>query len=215
MSNIQSFESFNEEKNWIKGAIKKPGSLRKALHKKKGEKISKTEIDTELQALRGKDRDPEKSGLQLNKKDVRKHKKLILARTFKSMHEDVEFDNGIGSFFDDLQTIKELSDKILEMESDIDEQAIADFDLSPIKSQLQNIYDTLSDDGLEPRLPEDIDDMELIEDEDDEMPLSDVDMPIKDKGMLSNPPFDSDSRIDNFDDFDQEIGGSNDYAYKM
>ena len=56
---IQSFEKFNEEKGdkWIKDAIKKPGSLRKSMKKKKGEKITKSEIDSELQALKGKDID--------------------------------------------------------------------------------------------------------------------------------------------------------------
>jgi hypothetical protein len=38
---------------WIKDAIKKPGSLRKSMGKKEGEKISKNEIDSELQALKG------------------------------------------------------------------------------------------------------------------------------------------------------------------
>ena len=44
---------------WIQDAIKKPGSLRKSLNKKEGEKISKNEIDSELQALKGKDKDNE------------------------------------------------------------------------------------------------------------------------------------------------------------
>ena len=39
-------EETNESKSkWIKDAIKKPGSLRKSLGKKEGEKISKSEID--------------------------------------------------------------------------------------------------------------------------------------------------------------------------
>ena len=56
---IEKFEQFNEEKGdkWIKDAVKKPGSLRKSMRKKKGEKITKGEIDSELQALRGKDKD--------------------------------------------------------------------------------------------------------------------------------------------------------------
>ena len=59
---ISSFNSFNEEKKdkWIKDAIKHPGSLRKSLKKKEGEKITKSEIDSELQALKGKDKDPKK-----------------------------------------------------------------------------------------------------------------------------------------------------------
>ncbi len=33
-----------EDKNWIEGAIKKPGSLRKTLNVKKGEKIPKDKL---------------------------------------------------------------------------------------------------------------------------------------------------------------------------
>jgi hypothetical protein len=43
------------------------------LSKIKGEKISNTEIDSELQALRGKDKDPKKKGVQgLKGKDLSK-----------------------------------------------------------------------------------------------------------------------------------------------
>jgi hypothetical protein len=93
MSNIKSFDSFNEEKNWIKDAVKKPGSLRKSLGKKKGEKISKSEINSEISDLRKKDRNPDKPGLQLGKRDKTKYKRLTLARTLKSMHEDIDHDN--------------------------------------------------------------------------------------------------------------------------
>jgi hypothetical protein len=33
-----------EKKKWIAGAIKKPGSLRKSLHVKKGEKIPRSKL---------------------------------------------------------------------------------------------------------------------------------------------------------------------------
>ena len=72
---IQSFNSFNEEKSekWIKDAIKKPESLRKSMKKKEGEKIKSSEIDSELQALKGKDKDKSKKGVQgLSKKDLTK-----------------------------------------------------------------------------------------------------------------------------------------------
>jgi hypothetical protein len=66
---IQSFNSFNEEKSekWIKDAIKKPGSLRKSMKKKEGEKIKSSEIDSELQALKGKDKDKDRSRLRYEK----------------------------------------------------------------------------------------------------------------------------------------------------
>jgi hypothetical protein len=87
MEKIKSFESFNEESKWIKGAIKHPGSLRKSLHKKEGEKITQAEIGSEISKLKKKDKDKEKPGLQLGKKDSAKYKKLILAKTLKGFKE--------------------------------------------------------------------------------------------------------------------------------
>jgi hypothetical protein len=74
-----------ESKKWIQDAIKRPGSLRRRMRKKAGEKISKGEIDSELQALMSRDKDREKPGLQLSKRDSRKHKQLVLARTLKGL----------------------------------------------------------------------------------------------------------------------------------
>lgn len=114
---IQSFNSFNEEKSekWIQDAIKKPGSLRRSLGKKEGEKISKTEIDSELQALTGKDKDPKKKGVQgLSKKDLAKYRKLNLAKTLKGLKEHQDTQNYM--FFGNLQTIKRLVDEMLQMD---------------------------------------------------------------------------------------------------
>lgn len=94
MSNIKSFDSFNEEKkeNWIKDAIKKPGALKKSLGKSKDEKITKAEIEKELSKLKKKDKDKEKPGTQLNKADATKKKRLELAKTLKSLKENVDND---------------------------------------------------------------------------------------------------------------------------
>jgi len=119
---ISSFNSFNEEKKdkWIKDAIKNPGSLRKSLKKKEGEKITKSEIDSELQALKGKDKDPKKKGVQgLKGKDLAKFRKLNLAKTLKGLKEHQETNNYM--FFGNLKTLKRLVDKMLEMnESEVD-----------------------------------------------------------------------------------------------
>ena len=119
---ISSFSSFNEEKKdkWIKDAIKKPGSLRKSLNKKEGEKITKGEIDSELQALKAKDKDPKKKGVQgLKGKDLSKFRKLNLAKTLKGLKEHQETNNYM--FFGNLKTIKRLVDEMLEMdESEVD-----------------------------------------------------------------------------------------------
>ena len=119
---ISSFSSFNEEKKdkWIKDAIKNPGSLRKSLNKKEGEKITKGEIDSELQALKAKDKDPKKKGVQgLKGKDLSKFRKLNLAKTLKGLKEHQETNNYM--FFGNLKTIKRLVDEMLEMdESEVD-----------------------------------------------------------------------------------------------
>jgi hypothetical protein len=81
----ESDEEEIKEAKWIKDAIKKPGALRRSMNKKKGEKITKTEIDSELAALRGKDKDKEKPGVQLGKADAKKYKRLNLAKTLRNM----------------------------------------------------------------------------------------------------------------------------------
>ena len=58
-----------KNKNWIKDAIIKPGSLRKSLKVKKGEKISKSKLEK-----------AEKS------KSPAMRKRAILAKTLKKMH---------------------------------------------------------------------------------------------------------------------------------
>ena len=122
IKSFDSFDSVNEEKKdkWIQDAIKNPGSLRRNLKKKKGEKISLDEIDTELQALKGRDKDRKKPGTQLNKRDAKKYKRLNLAKTLKSLKESQENDNYM--FFSNLKTIKRLVDEMLEIdEAQIDE----------------------------------------------------------------------------------------------
>ena len=120
---ISSFSSFNEEKKdkWIKDAIKNPGSLRKSLNKKEGEKITKGEIDSELQALKAKDKDPKKKGVQgLKGKDLSKFRKLNLAKTLKGLKENCGETNNY-MFFGNLKTIKRLVDEMLEMdEAEVD-----------------------------------------------------------------------------------------------
>ncbi len=87
----QSKEPVNEleyeSAKWIKDAIKRPGSLRRKLRKKEGEKITSSEIDSELQALKAKDKDKDQPGLQLSKRDRQKHKQLVLAKTLRGMRK--------------------------------------------------------------------------------------------------------------------------------
>jgi hypothetical protein len=122
--NFDNSEEFNEKKNWIKDAIKNPGALKKSLGKKDDEKISKKEIDSELSKLKAKDKDKNKPGTQLDKKDATKKRRLELAKTLsklnKAVKENHEEENYM--FFSNLETIKRLVDKLLEMDkTEIDE----------------------------------------------------------------------------------------------
>lgn len=83
--NSDEEEVTEKKKEWIADAIKRPGALRKKMDKKEGEKISKKEIDAELAKLHKKDKDPNKPGDQLSKKDAQKKKQLTLAKTLKDM----------------------------------------------------------------------------------------------------------------------------------
>lgn len=74
------------EKNWISDAIKNPGSLRRRLRKKKGDNITKSEIDKEISSLRRKDKDKSKPGIQgLNKSDLSKYRQLNLSKTLRNL----------------------------------------------------------------------------------------------------------------------------------
>ena len=146
---IKSFNSFNEAKKdkWIKDAIKNPGALKKSLGKKEDEKISKKEIDSELQALKAKDKDPKKPGAQLGKKDATKKRRLELAKTLRSMKEHNETSNYM--FFGNLETMKRLIDELLTMdESQIDailnEHDWASDHISVATENLEQVFDFLA-----------------------------------------------------------------------
>jgi hypothetical protein len=124
MKNLKSFEKFNESEKWIQDAIKKPGSLRKSLKKKKDEKITTSEINDEISKLKEKDKDPSKKGVQgLSKRDLDKFKKLNLAKTLKSMNESIDLDEDyILDKLDELDeyTILELIDNLSDKYPHID-----------------------------------------------------------------------------------------------
>jgi hypothetical protein len=114
-----------KNKNWIAGAIKKPGALRKKMKKAEGEKISKSEINSELAKLKKKDKDPSKKGVQgLSKKDLTKFKQLNLAKTLKGLKEHQETQNYM--FFANLETIHRSITEILEMDRDQVDQILTD-----------------------------------------------------------------------------------------
>lgn len=90
MKHLKLFEEFSQisEQNWIQDDIKRPGSLRKSLKKKRGQKITNSDIGKEMSKLRKKDKDSDKPGIQgLNKSDLRKLKQLNLAKTLKGFKD--------------------------------------------------------------------------------------------------------------------------------
>ena len=70
-----------EEKDWIKGAIKKPGALRKQMGAKKGEKIPMEKINKKIAALKKKGEGEKK----LTKPERTELARLNLAKTLRKM----------------------------------------------------------------------------------------------------------------------------------
>ena len=149
MDKLESFESFNEKKKdkWIKDAISSPGSLKKSLGKGKEEKITKKEIEDELSKLKKKDKDKEKPGTQLDKKDATKKRRLELAKTLKSFKEHQE--QGNYMFFSNLETIKRLVDELLEMDKSeidamLDEHDWASDHITGAKDDVEEVFDFIA-----------------------------------------------------------------------
>ena len=70
-----------EEKDWIKGAIKKPGALRKQMGAKQGEKIPMEKINKKIAALKKKGEGEKK----LTKPERTELARLNLAKTLRKM----------------------------------------------------------------------------------------------------------------------------------
>ncbi len=123
MKNIKEFSSYLTEKGkekWIAGAIKKPGALKKQMGKGGEETISKSEIESELSDLKKKDQDKSEPGVQgLSKGDLKKFRRLNLAKTLMSLKDHRETDNYM--FFANVENICRMCQEIMEMdESKVD-----------------------------------------------------------------------------------------------
>lgn len=127
MKNIEEFNNFIQEKKWIKGAIKKEGSLRDYFDKKEGEKITKKEIEKEIEDLKKQDKDKEKEGLQLPPSKAKTYKRLVLARTlgkFENLeyNQETEKETNNYMFFSNIEKVKRMCEELLEMNrSEVDE----------------------------------------------------------------------------------------------
>lgn len=90
MKNLELFEGFTlllekkkkdkKDKKWIQKAIKKPGTLHKALGIDKDEKVPMEIIDKKIEELE-KEAEGDK---KLKKKDRKLLRRLVLAKTLKS-----------------------------------------------------------------------------------------------------------------------------------
>ena len=138
MENLQEFEGFRskiqeKEEKWIKGAIEKPGALRKQLGKKEGEKITKGEIEGEIKKLRKEDTEPGKKGIQgLSKPKLKKLRRLNLAKTLGELGEGYEMEGEIEMeapskdhkefenymFFQNMMAIKNMANEICQMDKE-------------------------------------------------------------------------------------------------
>lgn len=79
-------DDVHEEEKWIQKAIEKPGSLRRKMGVKKGEKLSPSDIKAKLDSLKAKDEDPTKKGVQgLGKRDLETYRQLNLAKTLRGL----------------------------------------------------------------------------------------------------------------------------------
>jgi hypothetical protein len=75
-----------EEDDWIKNAVKKPGSLRKKMGLKKGEKLTDSDIKRKVAQIKNKDNNTNKSGVQgLGKRDLKTYRQLNLAKTLRGL----------------------------------------------------------------------------------------------------------------------------------
>lgn len=167
---IKTFKNFNEKKDmWIKDAISKPGSLRKELGKKKGEKITKKEIDTEISKLKNKDKDTKKPGTQLDKKNASKLKKLNLAKTLRKMNEDLESDEFNHEDIDLNNTKLSIIEEIIEMdETEINDLlSVYDWEFGNEEEGTEDNDEIVTTSEEEPIIP--AQETEEIDDEEDDI----------------------------------------------
>lgn len=141
----------NEAKKWIQKAIKKPGALKKSMGKSKDEKLSTTEIDSELKALKSKDKDKSKEGVQgLSKKDLTKYRRLNLAKTLQGLKEHQEVKNYM--FFGNLENMKRYIDEMMKLPQEQVDKILTEHDwasdhISVACENLEHVHNFLLNHG--------------------------------------------------------------------
>ena len=112
---IRSFDEYivhEAKKNWIANGNMKNGKLKKNIGKNK---ITNDVLKKEGAMLEKKDKDKTKPGLQLNKKDAKKHKKVVLAKTLMKISGaiDESKEGRIKGAKDQLVKLHEIIEKMI------------------------------------------------------------------------------------------------------
>ena len=112
---IRSFDEYivhEAKKNWIANSNMKNGKLKKNIGKNK---ITNDVLKKEGAKLEKKDKDKTKPGLQLNMKDAKKHKKVVLAKTLMKISGaiDESKEGRIKGAKDQLVKLHEIIEKMI------------------------------------------------------------------------------------------------------
>ena len=112
---IRSFDEYivhEAKKNWMANSNMKNGKLKKNIGKNK---ITNDVLKKEGAMLEKKDKDKTKPGLQLNKKDAKKHKKVVLAKTLMKISGaiDESKEGRIKGAKDQLVKLHEIIEKMI------------------------------------------------------------------------------------------------------
>lgn len=126
MENIKNLDQFISEKKWIAKAVEGgKGKLRAELGLKKGETLTKSDVQKEINKLKAQDTDPETPGAQLPPAEAKKYKRLNLAKTLMKLKEDHE-ETSNYMFFSNLMNIHRMTEELLQMEPEVLDSILSD-----------------------------------------------------------------------------------------
>lgn len=129
MKNLLEFENHMKsikEKNWISGAIKKEGALRKELGVKGEETLTKSDVEGVISKMKKKDKDKTEPGVQgLSKKDLKTYRRANLAKTLMGLGESHDEKENY-MFFANVSNIHRMCEEILAMDSSFVDGVLSD-----------------------------------------------------------------------------------------
>jgi hypothetical protein len=125
--NQEMLEESNKSKNNKKDTSKVQVLNKKEVKKTEAQKLSIKEIDSELQALKSKDLDTKKKGVQgLNKQDLKKYRQLTLSKNLRGLKEHQQTRNYM--FFSNLHSMRNHIDQMLEMDESMLDNILTEHD---------------------------------------------------------------------------------------